>query len=168
MRKLIPLVFFQSITMAVCAHNPLTDEFTGYEFHAVTNQHLQRTAIKSLYQVVEQRDLMQQMIVTPQRNNNNNQGSNNNIKLADCDHTEIVKIGICGGEVDHYTKTRLAAKEFCDQLALSDPEAYPNGLIAKFIGPASFLSDGDHHDNYRMSHGAEFECGYMEPVASDH
>lgn len=69
------------------------------------------------------------------------------------------------GQFDPFSMARLAAITTCHEKANASPELYPNGLIPQFIGPSSFVSAGsassNHHDNYTLNDGLNFNCVYL-------
>jgi len=69
------------------------------------------------------------------------------------------------GQFDHFTMARSAAIITCHALGEEHPELYPNGLIPMYNGPSTFVDLGaasdDHHLNYNLDHGLNFNCGYL-------
>ena len=69
------------------------------------------------------------------------------------------------GQFDHFSLARGAAIFVCYQLGQQLSNLYPNGLVPRFISPSSFVDNDtasqDHHINYSLSEGLNFDCGYF-------
>ncbi|MCW9017830.1 MAG: hypothetical protein OQJ89_12745, partial [Kangiellaceae bacterium] len=74
------------------------------------------------------------------------------------------------GQFDHFSMARSAAIITCHQLAQQEAELYPSGLIPLYLAPSTFVEAGsatdDHHINYNLDQGINFNCGYM-PITLD-
>ena len=75
------------------------------------------------------------------------------------------------GQFDHFSMARTAAIITCHALADENPELYPSGLIPLYNGPSTFVDLGtasdDHHLNYNLDHGLNFNCGYLTWILKD-
>lgn len=76
------------------------------------------------------------------------------------------------GQVDHFYQAAMIATNTCNAYASLHAEQYPQGLLPRFTGPASFVdnwkaADG-HHENYDFSQSLSFDCVYeireYEPI----
>ncbi len=76
-------------------------------------------------------------------------------------------IGTCG-VFDHFNAAHAMAIDTCNALALTLIDIYPDGLVPKFLGPATFTNGiqaaAAHHDEYFLSHGLWFDCVAIELV----
>ena len=75
------------------------------------------------------------------------------------------------GQFDHFSMARTAAIITCHTMADENPELYPNGLIPMYNGPSTFVDLGtasdEHHINYNLDHGLNFNCGYLSWILKD-
>ena len=69
------------------------------------------------------------------------------------------------GQFDHFSMARSAAIITCHQLSQQQPDLYPSGLVPLYHAPSTFVEAGsattDHHLNYNLDQGINFDCGYM-------
>ena len=69
------------------------------------------------------------------------------------------------GQFDHFSMARSAAIITCHQLTQQEADLYPSGLIPLYVAPSTFVEAGsaptDHHINYNLDQGINFNCGYM-------
>lgn len=79
-----------------------------------------------------------------------------------CD-SETVKAKTCG-QIDHFYQAFMVGAYTCNAYAVLHAASYPDGLTARFTGPASFVDNMDaatgHHDYYDFSQGIAFDCVY--------
>ncbi len=76
------------------------------------------------------------------------------------------------GQVDHFYQAAMVGTNTCNAYAAIHAAQYPQGLIPRFTGPATFVDNmqasSGHHDNYDFSHGLTFDCVYeiktLDPV----
>ena len=82
-----------------------------------------------------------------------------------------VEISATCGQFDHFSQARSAAVTICYELGNQSPSLYPNGLVPIFIGPSTFVelntAAANHHLDYNLSHGLNFNCGYLSTFYSD-
>lgn len=80
--------------------------------------------------------------------------------------SESTSVGILTtcGQFDHFSQARSVAVKICYELGNLSPLLYPSGLIPIFIGPSSFVdlntAAANHHQDYNLNHGLNFNCGY--------
>lgn len=69
------------------------------------------------------------------------------------------------GQFDHFSMARSAAIITCHQLGQQEADLYPAGLIPLYLAPTTFVEAGsatnDHHLNYNLDQGINFDCGYV-------
>jgi hypothetical protein len=163
--KVLPVLIialFANIPLSAKSHEFLTEVLVQLQgnsgFTAVASYNLTEAEILQLNDLGTQVDYYQtkggQLVAAPQ-------------DISDvCDSNSNIKT--CG-QFDHFSQSRSAAITTCYELAALNPTQYPGGLFPVFIGPQSFVTAGsasvDHHENYDLSEGIEFECSYKTLVA---
>ena len=80
---------------------------------------------------------------------------------------QMVTVRTCG-QVDHFYEAAMVGTFTCNAYASLHAASYPNGLIARFTGPSSFVDNLEaatgHHEFYDISQGIAFDCVY--PIQS--